>query len=173
MNKEALATLGKKLDPVGSAGMYIISVFDLEPSGLIVQAYNHISSKEYLLPVSEADLAASGYTRAPKRLMALLETMYLAQMGGEYALASSCESIAKIKRRPTGEEVEKMLKRPIFEGSEESLHSLVVNGCVELCKVKPVGIDAVGWLGEWLLKNNPNKPKVDEFVVQEPPDDQV
>ena len=165
MNKEALATLGKKLE---GRSLYILSVFDLEPSGLIVQAYNHISSKEYLLPVSEADLRASGYTRAPNSLLAFLETIYLEPAGGEYVLASTSPEIAKIKRRPTGEEVEKMLKQPIHPGGEESIHSLVVTGCVELCKVKPVGIDAVAWLGEWLLANNPNKPKIaEDYAVEE------
>ena len=42
-----------------------------------------------------------------------------------------------------------------------SVHDLLVTGLVELCKVKPVGIDAVKWLGEWLIDNNPNKPRVD------------
>ena len=166
MNKEALATLGKKLE---GTSLYILSVYDLEPSGLIVQAYNHISSKEYQLPISEADLRASGFSRAPKSLLELLETIYLEPVGGEYNLASSSTAISKTKRKPTGEEVEKMLKQPVFAGSEESIHSLIVTGCVELCKVKPVGIDAVGWLGEWLIKNNPNKPKVDDvYGVEEP-----
>ena len=159
MNKEALATLGKKLE---GKSLYILSVFDLEPSGIIIQAYNHISSKEYLLPVSEAELYASGFTRAIGSLQALLETIYLDPVGGEYVLASSCEAISRIKRRPTGDEVEKMLKQPIYPGCEESIHSLISTGCVELCKVKPVGIDAVGWLGEWLLKNNPKTFGVDE-----------
>ena len=45
------------------------------------------------------------------------------------------------------------------EGTE-SIYELLVTGLVELCKVKPVGIDAVQWLGEWLLANNPRQPRV-------------
>jgi hypothetical protein len=57
-----------------------------------------------------------------------------------------------------------MIKQPI-PGSETSLNELIVTGLVELCKVKPVGLDAVRWLGEWFLANNPTKPNVI------PPDD--
>eukprot|EP00939_MAST-03C_sp_MAST-3C-sp1_P002579 g2579.t1 len=32
-----------------------------------------------------------------------------------------------------------------------AVNATVVKGCVELCKVKPVGADAVRWLGEWFL----------------------
>lgn len=42
------------------------------------------------------------------------------------------------------------------------MHDLLVTGLVALCKAKPVGLDAVQWLGEWLLANNPNKPRVDD-----------
>ncbi|RYH14255.1 hypothetical protein EON65_33905 [archaeon] len=44
--------------------------------------------------------------------------------------------------------------------ASQNLHDLLVTGLVELCKEKPVGLDAVKWLGNWLLANNPNKPCV-------------
>jgi len=59
-----------------------------------------------------------------------------------------------------------MIKEPMAAG-KESIHDLLVTGLVELCKVKPVGIDAVDWLGDWLLANNPNKPSVLEYEVTE------
>ena len=74
-------------------------------------------------------------------------------------LQSTNEKISKIKRRPTGDEVEAIIKAPMGEG-QESIHDLLTTGLVELCKVKPVGIDAVEWLGEWLLNNNPKQPRV-------------
>ena len=164
--------MGKKLE---GKSLFILSIFDLEPSGVIVQAYSEISSKEYLLPIMEKELAAAGYTRAKASLLALLDTLFLVPAGGEFVLASTNDSISRIRRRPTGEEVEKMLKEPIIAGGEESIHSLIVTGCVELSKVKPIGIDAVQWLGEWILANNPNKPRVDEkaYAVDEPTDDVV
>lgn len=77
-------------------------------------------------------------------------------------LQSTIESISKIKRKPTGEELEAMIKSPMNGPGSESLHDLVVTGLVELCKVKPVGMDAVEWLGEWFLANNPQQPRVME-----------
>jgi hypothetical protein len=52
MNKVSLLTVGKKLQ----GNLYLLSIYDLEPSGLIVQAYDQIQSKEYLLPVSEKEV---------------------------------------------------------------------------------------------------------------------
>jgi hypothetical protein len=55
------------------------------------------------------------------------------------------------------------IKAPLDIGSQQSLHDLLVQGLVELCKAKPVGLDAVEWLGDWLIVNNPNKPRVTEL----------
>ncbi len=44
--------------------------------------------------------------------------------------------------------------------ASESINDVLVKGLVELCKVKPVGLEAVEWLGQYLLQNNPSKPKV-------------
>jgi hypothetical protein len=165
MNKAALMTSGRKLE---GGQLYLLSVFDLEPSGIIVHAYNQITSKEYMLPVLEKEMAASKITRSKEHLAYLLETIKMVPAGGEYVLQSDLDTISKIKRRPTGEEVEAMIKAPM--GSKESIHDLLVTGCVELCKVKPVGIDAVEWLGDWLLANNPNKPSIQEYEIEEPED---
>ena len=54
MNKPSLLTLGKKLQ---DENLYVISIHDLEPSGLIVHAYDQINSKEYVLPVSEYEVS--------------------------------------------------------------------------------------------------------------------
>jgi hypothetical protein len=54
MNKESLFTIGKKLK--GSEGQYLISVFDLEPSGIIIHAYNQKDSQETMLPISEIEV---------------------------------------------------------------------------------------------------------------------
>eukprot|EP00606_Chrysophyceae_sp_TOSAG23-5_P001215 GSChrysophyteH2.ASY1.ANO1.362.1 assembled CDS len=165
MNKAALMTSGRKLE---GGQLYLLSVFDLEPSGVIVHAYNQITSKEYMLPVLEKELAAANLTRSKAHLSSLLESVKMVPAGGEYVLQSDYEAISKIKRRPTGEEVEALIKAPMAPG-KESIHSLLVTGCVELCKVKPVGVDAVEWLGDWLLANNPNKPSVQEvYDVVEP-----
>jgi len=166
MNKAALMTSGRKLE---GGQLYLLSVFDLEPSGVIVHAYNQITSKEYMLPVKEKELAAAGLTRSKADLAVLLEAVKMVPAGGEYVLQSSLEAIGKVKRRPTGEEIEAVIKAPLNKDTKESIHSLLVTGLVELCKVKPVGVDAVDWLGDWLLDNNPNKPAILEtYEVEEP-----
>ena len=53
MNRAALLTVGRKLQ---GDTMYLLSVFDLEPSGVIVHAYNQADSKEYILPVTELEV---------------------------------------------------------------------------------------------------------------------
>ena len=74
MNKPALLTVGKTLN---EDKLYTLSIYDMEPSGIIVQAYNTADSKEYILPVSERELAASNITRRKDDLTTLVETLYL------------------------------------------------------------------------------------------------
>ena len=54
MNKAALLTMARKFQ--ADDDLYLVSIFDLEPSGIIVHAYNQINSKEYVLPVSEMEV---------------------------------------------------------------------------------------------------------------------
>lgn len=182
MNKVSLLTIGKKLQ---DGSLYLLSIYDLEPSGLIVQAYDQVNSKEYLLPVSESEvndykilfdsahqilncfshfvsqLAHAGVVRNINSLTSLIESIDLVPQGSESVLQSSIEGISNIKKRATGDELESAIKSPMT-GCSESVHDVLVTGLVELCKVKPVGVDAVQWLGEWLLNNNPNQPRIIE-----------
>lgn len=61
---------------------------------------------------------------------------------------------------------------PVGEAARDYLAKTVnptlMKGLTELCKKKPE--DPVIWLADWLLSNNPNKPKVKEPIVQEPAD---
>ena len=41
---------------------------------------------------------------------------------------------------------------------KKTMNQVLVDGLVQLCKAKPVGNDAVRWLGEWLVANNPARP---------------
>ncbi len=59
MNRAALLTVGRKLQ---GDNMYLLSVFDLEPSGVIVHAYNQSDSKEYILPVTELEVVKNYVT---------------------------------------------------------------------------------------------------------------
>lgn len=55
MNKENLLTVGRTLrnSPVGAL---VLSVTDMEPSGIIVNGYNHESCAEYNLAISEVGI---------------------------------------------------------------------------------------------------------------------
>ena len=106
-------------------------------------------------------LAAAGIARNVSSLNVLLNSIDLVPQGEDWVLQSSIEKISNIKKRLTGDELETFIKAPM-PGCVESVNDVLVTGLVELCKVKPVGIDAVEWLGNWLLNNNPNQPNVIE-----------
>jgi len=79
-----------------------------------------------------------------------------------------------VQKIPNLAEVEDLLNkkpapRPHVE-PKKSLNDVLVDGLTQLCRIKPVGTNAVIWLAEWLLRNNPNKPRV---VTVELPEDQV
>lgn len=38
---------------------------------------------------------------------------------------------------------------------------MLTDGLIQLCRVKPTGNEAVTWLAQWLLRNNPNKPSIE------------
>jgi UMP-CMP kinase len=76
---------------------------------------------------------------------------------------------------PTMIQVEETLNkkpapRPHVEQSK-SLQDVLVDGLTQLCRVKPIKDDAVTWLAEWLIRNNPNKPSVATTAVVEEPKD--
>lgn len=48
----------------------------------------------------------------------------------------------------------------------ESVNPTLLEGLAQLCKVKPA--DPVVWLADWLLMNNPNKPRTDEIITPIP-----
>jgi hypothetical protein len=99
--------------------------------------------------------------RSSASLNGLLESIDLVPQGDDWVLQSSIEKVSNLKRRLTGSELDAFIKAPM-PGCTESVNEVLVTGLVELCKVKPVGIDAVEWLGNWLLNNNPNQPNVSE-----------
>lgn len=53
MNKASLLTEGRRLN---DGNLYFLSIHDLEPSGVLVHAYDQINSKEYILPVTEHEV---------------------------------------------------------------------------------------------------------------------
>eukprot|EP01041_Mallomonas_annulata_P011078 gene11078-23159_t len=155
MNRSALLTVGQTIN----GDKYLTTVLDYEPSGLIINAYNQNDSTEYQLTITEVELAMAGFSRKEESLKRLIDSLYLAPQGNGFALQSLNPMIRVQKGLPSDEDLEVMIKTS--QEGVPSIHDLLVTGLVELCKVKPVGIDAVKWLGEWLLANNPNKPRIE------------
>eukprot|EP00072_Mus_musculus_P063311 XP_011245326.1 PREDICTED: nucleoside diphosphate kinase homolog 5 isoform X3 [Mus musculus] len=60
---------------------------------------------------------------------------------------------------------------PIGQAAKDYINLYVaptlLQGLTELCKEKPP--DPYLWLADWLMKNNPNKPKLCHFPVTEEP----
>jgi len=42
--------------------------------------------------------------------------------------------------------------------------TLILKGLTQVCKTKPMGEEAITFLGEWLLKNNPNQPTIVDAI---------
>lgn len=104
-------------------------------------------------------MVAARYSRDKESLSSLIATIDIIPQGKDYILVSSNASLADAKQRLLGAELEDLLKEQLAYGGP-TMNELIVTGLMELCKVKPVGIDAVRWLGEWFLSNNPVKPNV-------------
>lgn len=107
-------------------------------------------------------LSTAGITRHKASLREFLLTIELVQIDSMMVLESSNHLISKITKRPTGDELEVMMKKPMMGDDTDSIQELLVTGLMQLCKEKPSGNDAIKWLGEWLIENNPNKPMVED-----------
>ena len=59
MRRSSLYTVGRQLD---DETMYILSVIDLEPAGVLIHAYNQANSEELTMPVSEAQVGNYRWT---------------------------------------------------------------------------------------------------------------
>lgn len=57
----------------------------------------------------------------------------------------------------SGDETDQLAKATTNDGDSDFIEDLLVTGLLELCKIKLNGNEAIQWLGEWLLKNNPSK----------------
>lgn len=90
----------------------------------------------------------------------LLESVRLVQSGSKKWLTSDISGIVRTIPLPDDKPVSEYIMG--CKAGAEPLTDFLVTGLGELCKVKPVGLDAVQWLGTWLLENNPNKPHVEE-----------
>lgn len=70
-------------------------------------------------------------------------------------LESSIENIRD--EQSTNSNAEGVSIVPPVYGDSESAEEILITGLLELCKTKLEGNDAIRWLGEWLIENNPKK----------------
>ena len=108
-------------------------------------------------------MAEAEIYRQPKSLQDFVDTIEMVEINGSQILQTTIPCIKKYKQRLLGEDLSNMVKNPM-KFQSQSINDILVESLVELCKVKPVGIDAVQWLGEYLLANNPNKPIVEDPI---------
>ena len=146
--------------------IYIMQVFDNAPSGLLVKAYLQARSLEYYMPITELELEKAGLNRTEPSLAKLTASIDLIERGGVAVLQSSIPGIIKPKIVPTGGGVRQFISRT--KAGNEALPEFLTKALSELCKEKPVGLNATKWLGNWMLLNNPNQPKVDEPIDAAP-----
>jgi len=66
--KAAIYTVGRQLN---DGDMYIFSVFDLEPAGLLIRAYCATTSKEITTAPSESEIESAALTRSQTHLASL------------------------------------------------------------------------------------------------------
>ena len=140
--------------------IYILQIFDTSPSGLLVKAYRQTESVEYFMPITESELDNAALSRSQQALSKLAESLSLVELSGKLVLMSSITGIIKPKVLPSGDGVRQFIGRT--KAGRDALSDFLSEALSELCKEKPVGLDAVRWLGQWILKNNPNQPTVEE-----------
>lgn len=165
MNKQALFTKALPMYVDDRKQEYILRVYDLEPSGIIISAYSDTDSKSRIYPVSEKDLntfsvQSHSTARSDNVLESIVNSLSLIKQDDEYVLSSNIPCLTNIKKKPSAQEIDNMVNDPNGAGPNQSIYSLLVTGLAELCKVKPAGTDAVQYLGQWLLVNNPAQPAV-------------
>ena len=88
-----------------------------------------------------------------------MDTLSVTQAHGELRIHSNNLFISPINRVDSDEAVDVMLNSKI--GNKDTMRSVLLKGLVELSKVKPRKEEAIEWLGNWLINNNPAQPIVE------------
>lgn len=74
-------------------------------------------------------------------------------------LPSSTEVVEDVKTRVMG-----TVQTPMGP-MDKTLHLVLVEGLTALCKAKPSGLDAIRWIGQWLIDNNPRHGRVTNLMT--------
>lgn len=108
-------------------------------------------------------LTQARITRHVSSLVDLLNSIKLVAAEKARFLESRIEHIRGVIC--TVDEADGSAKAVINDGDSDFIEDLLVTGLLELCKIKLNGNEAIQWLGEWLLKNNPSKLDTDNRVA--------
>ena len=151
--KEMTLGVVYQTDVTMEAETFQFSVYDCEPAGVLIVAKS-AGGREYTLSPTKQELKAASIAKT----RAGYETLVLSLNLLDNQLVSSLEGIG------TGPPVASPVAAANYlkgaPAGEDTLPNLIAVGLTELCREKPVGLNAVEWLGKWLLSNNPNQPQV-------------
>lgn len=157
MRKAAILTVGRQLN---DGETYIFSVYDLYPAGLLIRAYCSTTSAELTTAPSESELDTAGLSRSEEDLNKLAASYDIVIKGGQNFLQSSLKGINPPKAELIGDGVRQYIAAT--KAGDQTLPEFLTVALAELCKEKPAGLDAVKWLGQWMIDNNPNQPQIEE-----------
>lgn len=165
-----------------------VRILDVDAAGLaviVLQAQAQSQLLKFTRVFTSSELQAAGVRKSLEGFATLVDSLELVEDGfwtggdaqaaglGElaaYQLSSSLPGIrnpppivsahaahAYLTRAPVGLTAWNDSALP---GEHKLLLDVVASGLAELCRHKPAGLDAVAWLGRWLLEHNPAQPQV-------------
>lgn len=182
---DASATYKTRRDFLGEP--FDVRLFDVDAAGVAAVVISHESSNplKFSRIFSDKELQAAGIRRILEGYTTLADALELvedafwtgpdAEAVGESELSAFQLSAALPGIRHPPPIVSLQAARAYFSRAPAGLsawnsnslpeeHSLMLDvlakGLSDLCRHKPAGLDAVAWLGRWLLENNPAQPKV-------------
>lgn len=137
-----------------------VVISEIFGNGLLVTVEN--GSESFSLNLSDNDLITMRLDRSQLSLEQLVNSLEIAV---DTATQKSfiTTSLSTKMLLPSINSAESFRRYLSAVSSSDHFQDTLVEGLTELCRVKPVGTEAIRWLGTWLLQNNPNRPHVDEF----------
>ena len=170
-----MASSGKSLytqaRKIGSS-TFIISVIDIEPAGVLVKAYEAELSKTWTLSIQENEMEKAKILRTEKGLKRLVESIELgvdesaSKDGTEFYIYSNLPGVNHYKKTLNAENLEPFLQG-IKSGEnlnvDEKLMETLTRALAALCAEKPTKTNAIRWLGNYLLNNQPGAPVVSDL----------
>lgn len=87
-----------------------------------------------------------------------MHTLSIISINNDLSIESSNNYICQKRRVETPDDVDNMMNSKV--GESDTMRTVLLKGLVEVCKIKPRGEEAIEWLGNWLIANNPSQPRI-------------